>query len=163
MHPNYDRRSKDNDLALLKLTSAVDISGTSYFVPACLPGSSNYNFAGSIGKTTGWSDGRVFKMCKGEMPVLENKICNRDSRHAGKITANMVCAGFLTPTREERCVGDAGGPLVSPNGGRSTLIGVVSWGYEAKNTDYSPTVYTRVSEFSEWILHNTRDADWCGI
>ncbi|XP_021963117.1 vitamin K-dependent protein C [Folsomia candida] len=160
-HPNFDRRSKDNDLCLLRLSSAVDISGT-YFVPVCLP-SSNYDFAGTTAKISGWSDGRAYKMCKAEMPILDNKICNRDSRHSGKITDNMVCAGFLTPTRLETCIGDAGGPLVSPNGGRATLVGLVSWGYEAKNKDYSPTVYTRVSEFSDWILHNTRDADWCGV
>lgn len=108
-HPNYDRRTKDNDLCLLKLSAGVDISGKSYFVPACLPAGNQYDFAGTTAKISGWSDGRANKMCKAEMPILDNKICNRDSKHHGKITANMVCAGFLTPTRLETCIGDAGG------------------------------------------------------
>jgi hypothetical protein len=37
MHPNYDGQSKENDLALLKLSKPVDISSKTYFVPACLP------------------------------------------------------------------------------------------------------------------------------
>ncbi|CAG7785592.1 unnamed protein product, partial [Allacma fusca] len=35
-----------------------------------------------------------------------------------------------------------------------------SYGY-TPNRAYSPTVHTRVSEYAEWILHNSLDADWC--
>ena len=38
---------------------------------------------------------------------------------------------------------DAGGPLTIPNGGRFTLIGLVSHGHTNRQS-YSPVVYSRV-------------------
>jgi secreted trypsin-like serine protease len=64
----------------------------------------------------------VYKVCKADMPILDNNVCNRDTKHTGKVTENMVCAGYLTPEKVEKCTGDAGGPLIVPNSGRSTLV-----------------------------------------
>ena len=50
------------------------------------------------------------------------------------------------------CHGDSGGPLVVRNQyGKYSLLGLVSFG---SHCGWSPTVYTRVSYFSEWIEKN---------
>jgi len=95
-HPNYNRQTKDNDIALVKLTSPVDISGTSYFVPACLPGSASAKYSGEAAKVVGWSQGRVNKFCKDEVPVMDNRVCNRDTQHSGRITGkHFNCLLFV--------------------------------------------------------------------
>jgi hypothetical protein len=56
------------------------------------------------------------------------------------------------------CRGDSGGPLVSLAGGKTTLLGIVSWGTFWKKTCLlaSPTVFTRVSYYRQWIASAKR-------
>lgn len=50
---------------------------------------------------------------------------------------------------------DGGGPLVcEAQDGSFPLIGLVSWGIGCVQDDV-PRVYTKVSEFYDWIQHNT--------
>ena len=79
----------------------------------------------------------------------------------------LMCAG-LEAGGLDSCHGDSGGPLVvKGKNGRWSLAGIVSWGtgcgerseVEAENlilTRYlivrnRPGVYTRISEFRDWI------------
>ena len=50
----------------------------------------------------------------------------------------------------DACHGDRGGPLVCPDGATSYLHGVTSFGYGCALPKL-PGVYTRVSEYSNWI------------
>lgn len=170
MHPNYDSRRFENDIALLKLAHPVDISTSSYYVPACLPaGESTYN--GMQARVVGWgsagspsSNNRITpnRMCRDDVPVISNEVCNRDTSHKDRITKNHMCAGLLVKQPTDSCLGDSGGPLMIPNNGRYTVIGITSHGYTNRRA-YSPIVYTRLGNYADWILHNTRDADWCSI
>ena len=53
VHPNYDASTVNNDIALLKLAEAVDLS---IYTPACLPASSA-NYVGQTAKVYG---GEIF-------------------------------------------------------------------------------------------------------
>lgn len=61
------------------------------------------------------------------------------------ISPEMICATGSEPPRDA-CQGDSGGPLVTNN----VLIGIVSWGEGCADQKY-PGVYTRLSQYSEWI------------
>lgn len=53
--------------------------------------------------------------------------------------------------------GDSGGPLQCGKGGQYMLIGIVSWG--SSNCDpAAPTVFTRISAYTDWITSITGEA-----
>ena len=66
----------------------------------------------------------------------------------------MVCAGSGEANQAGGCQGDSGGPLVCEEGGKWVLRGAVSWGNsKCRTTHY--TVFARISNFLDWISHNT--------
>jgi len=165
MHENYNRKNIDNDIALLKLATKVE--DMTVIVPVCLPANNKYSFEGENATVAGWgttSEGGAVSgvLRKVTVPVISNQDCNTKTKYQGKITGNMLCAGDLEQGGKDSCQGDSGGPLVIENGGRRTLIGVVSWGYGCARPQ-SPGVYSRVGRYSEWILQNSRGADWCQL
>ncbi len=49
-------------------------------------------------------------------------------------------------------IGDSGGPLFKWLDGYRVIIGVVSFGMKHHCNSTSPSVYTNVSEYGEWII-----------
>jgi len=165
MHPYYSRRTIDNDIALIKLGDPILLDGV--IVPACLPANNDYSFEGVLSSAAGWGateeGGQTSKqLLKVDVPIISNDDCNTKTSYNGKITENMLCAGYVEEGGKDSCQGDSGGPLVIPNGGRTTLVGVVSWGYGCARPR-APGVYTRVGRYPEWIVKNSNGADWCEI
>ena len=50
----------------------------------------------------------------------------------------------------DTCHGDSGGGMICEVRGRQSVLGLTSWGYGCGNKE-SPGIYTRVSEFRDWI------------
>ncbi|XP_024271710.1 transmembrane protease serine 9 [Oncorhynchus tshawytscha] len=153
LHPNYTSSTSDNDMCLLKLSSAVTF--TNFIRPVCLaaPGSSFH--AGATSWVTGWgsiSSGVSLPspqtLQEVDVPVVGNRQCNCNYG-IGSITDNMICAG-LSAGGKDSCQGDSGGPMVSKQGIRWIQSGVVSFGNGCAQANF-PGVYARVSQYQTWI------------
>ena len=90
-----------------------------------------------------------------QLPLVSKAACDKQNTNY-KIHKRMLCAGDVSVGNEVNgCHGDSGGPLVCRKGnGKYALEGVVSWGSKTCNfgtSDKMYTVFTRVSEYRQWI------------
>ncbi|XP_046634890.1 serine protease filzig-like isoform X1 [Daphnia pulicaria] len=154
-HPQFDSRTFEYDLALLRFYDPVRFQPN--IVPICLPPPSEVDFVGRTAYVTGW--GRLYedgplpsKMQQVSVPVINNTDCENMYRRAGyveHIPNIFICAGYADGKRDS-CEGDSGGPMVIQEEQSWVLAGVISWGIGCAEAN-QPGVYTRISEFREWI------------
>lgn len=84
------------------------------------------------------------------MPILETRRCMESQVYGeDKLTSGMFCAGYLAGGIDS-CQGDSGGPMVCSSRDRSTLLGIISWGYGCGRAN-KPGVYTKVANYLDWI------------
>lgn len=150
---NYNHRSHDSDIALMKLRTSLNFSDT--VRPVCLP-QLDYDLPGG---TQCWISGWGYTQPDGiqspdtlkeaPVPIISTKKCNSSCMYNGEITPRMLCAGY-TEGKVDACQGDSGGPLVCQDDGVWRLVGVVSWGTGCAEPNH-PGVYTKVAEFLGWI------------
>ncbi|XP_047026320.1 transmembrane protease serine 9-like [Helicoverpa zea] len=155
----------DNDIALLRLNERVPISET--IKPICLPTNNQNLYVGVKAVASGWGtlteEGKVScTLQEVEVPVISNQECRNTKYTASMITDNMLCAGYPKTGQKDSCQGDSGGPLIAErkHDKRYELIGVVSWGNGCARVGY-PGVYTRVTNYIDWIRENTQDGCYC--
>jgi len=158
-HSEYSAGDELNDIALVKLSSPVEVSAT--VLPVCMP-PPNPTYAQRTAVVTGWgttsSGGQSSDTLREvSVKVWSNTAC-QNGNYGSAIKDTMLCAGS---TNKDSCQGDSGGPLVFEDGGGNyDLIGVVSWGYGCGANGY-PGVYTRVNSYLNWIRSNTADGIYC--
>ncbi len=154
IHPNYNANTSDSDIALLKLSSPVTLNSRVALIPMVTSTDSALYAAGVLGTVTGWgttsSGGSTpSKLRQVSVPIVTNTTCNSSIAYNGRITANMLCAGYSSGGKDS-CQGDSGGPFVVPNGSSWKLAGVVSWGDGcAAANKYG--VYVRLNNFTSWV------------
>lgn len=156
-HPDFQRRGFYNDIGLIELKSDVDYDDL--IAPICLPSEFDLkrDLSGYMATVLGWGtlsyQGQGSKLLQQvSLPIWNNKDC--DARYPQDISKTFICAGFLTGGKDA-CQGDSGGPLmVSDKSGRWTIHGVVSFGKMCAQPEF-PGVYTRITEYLDWIRDNT--------
>ncbi|KAL2086460.1 hypothetical protein ACEWY4_017519 [Coilia grayii] len=149
-HPNYNIFAKDNDIALLQLSTPVSFSD--HIRPVCLAASGSVFLNGTNSWVTGFgntaeggslpSPGALQEV---QVPVIENTQCN--TLYDGGITDNMICAGVLAGGTDS-CQGDPGSPVVRTHDSVWVQFGVFSFGCDQPRR---PRVFTRVSRYQAWI------------
>uniref|UniRef100_UPI00358EA3FD transmembrane protease serine 6-like n=1 Tax=Myxine glutinosa TaxID=7769 RepID=UPI00358EA3FD len=152
VHPKYNARTIDYDVALLHLKSPVAFS--SAIQPACLPASSHLFAAGEKCWVTGWGntggDSYASILQELEINLIGQENCSdMYSKINDEITPRMMCAGFVEGGKDS-CQGDSGGPLACQSRGSWFLAGIVSWGHGCALPNF-PGVYTRVTSVVDWI------------
>ncbi|XP_055544943.1 uncharacterized protein LOC129730018 isoform X2 [Wyeomyia smithii] len=157
-HPKFSRVGFYNDIAILVLDRPVRKS--KYVIPVCTPKANlptKERMAGRRATVVGW--GTTYyggkestKQQQATLPVWRNEDCNH--AYFQPITDNFLCAGF-SEGGVDACQGDSGGPLMMLVEARWTQVGVVSFGNKCGEPGY-PGVYTRVSEYMQWIRDNTQ-------
>ena len=157
-HPNYNTRTLDNDIALLRLTEQLDLSQYDEVGSVCLPADDSKTYVGETATASGWgttSSGgnQPSVLHEVDLPILDQSCFGLD------VTDNMLCAG-LSQGGKDTCQGDSGGPLYVEENSVRVQVGITSWGYGCADEN-SPGVYARVSKYLSWIRQNTQDATYC--
>ncbi|XP_067207859.1 trypsin-1-like [Linepithema humile] len=90
---------------------------------------------------------------KATIPLLDNQSCLKKLEIVGSVQLydSQICTDAVKET--SACSGDSGGPLVQFDGNNPTQLGIVSWGVYPCGVSGSPSVYTRVSSYVDWIEH----------
>ncbi len=158
VHPDYDPRFHDDDVALLTLAQA----STATPMPMISAGQALLLTAGNSLDVAGWgnrdADGFDFPqdLYEVSVPLVANAGCT--TAYGSTFDAvKMLCAGEQDANlpRVDSCQGDSGGPLTADFEGADstvtrTLVGIVSFGFGCGLADY-PGVYARVSNYLGFI------------
>ncbi|XP_075056701.1 serine protease 56 [Mixophyes fleayi] len=153
IHPKFNQKTFNNDLAMMELTSSVVVSPSS--IPVCLPSVSVDPAPTTNCYIAGW--GSLYEdgppsdvIMEARVPVLSQESC-RSTLGKDMLTSTMFCAGYLTGGIDS-CQGDSGGPLTcqDPSSKQYVLYGITSWG-DGCGEKGKPGVYTRVTAFIDWI------------
>ncbi|RWS07578.1 Trypsin-like serine protease 3 [Dinothrombium tinctorium] len=158
VHPDFDKLSYENDIALIKLNSPLVFS--KHIIPVCI---SQSTASGKWGNLIGWGsteeDGPLSNTLQyAELQILTNHHCEKmfnQSRHFQYISSSFLCAGDDSG-QIDSCIGDSGAPFVVQINGVWYLYGIVSWGIGSICAEPGiPTVFTRISTFYDWIKNVT--------
>ncbi|GFT87403.1 plasma kallikrein [Nephila pilipes] len=152
-------KSLKNDIALLRLTTPIDIENSDGFINGvCLPSKDIADNITGTGTVTGWGTtsqgGSLSETLKAvDVPILSDEKCKEVYKENYEST--MLCAGYEGGGKDS-CQGDSGGPFVQrSSNGISTLIGIVSWGYGCAQPNY-PGVYTETAHYIDWIFRTMK-------
>lgn len=161
-HPDYNDATSQNDIALIKMTTKVDLN---IYTPVCLP-SLNQAFTGSSW-VYGWgtlsSGGSAPNVLQEiALPIIDFQVCKTAMALQGvNIVDGMVCAGG--EAGKDSCQGDSGGPMSVDVNGKHYLAGAVSFGIGcAQGGLYG--VYAQVSYYLNWIestINANGGAEFC--
>ncbi|TDH16323.1 hypothetical protein EPR50_G00018550 [Perca flavescens] len=160
-----DRSDITNDIALVHLAEPVNM--TREISPICLPKPGAVMAAGTPCFVTGWGDekGNLFpqvskKLNQAALPIVDFQTCSKPAYWWDTLRPSMICAGYESPEElKSACQGDSGGPFTCAAAGINTtweVHGVVSFGPQGCIKDNKPSVFTRVSAFSDWINDNIK-------
>ncbi|KAH9893773.1 serine endopeptidase [Xylariomycetidae sp. FL2044] len=150
VHPSYNSRTTDYDVAIWKLSTSIAESSTIGY--ATLPASGSDPSAGTTLTVAGWgtlnenSNSLPANLMKVDVPVISRTEC-RQQYGTSAVTNNMFCAGYDAGGKDS-CSGDSGGPIINKSSG--VLVGLVSWGQGCAEAGYAG-VYANVGALLTWI------------
>jgi secreted trypsin-like serine protease len=146
---NFDRKTLENDLALVRLRSRLPGQSIPLARPDLELQQCQHLEVTGWGRTKDGKGGASAKLQKAMVPYVDNATCNEPRSYSGRIRPSMMCAGF---SEIDACTGDSGGPLVFKGPDGPVLVGIVSWGSsEGCGKQFKYGVYTRVSAHRDWI------------
>ncbi|KAM7059379.1 kallikrein-14 [Molossus nigricans] len=145
-YPQYNSRTHDNDLMLLRLERPARLGRAVKPITVAQNCSSPHTPC----RVSGWgtTSSPIARypntlQCV-NISITPDQQCQK--AYSGAITAGMVCAG-VPQGGKDSCQGDSGGPLVC----RGKLQGLVSWGMERCAKAGYPGVYTNLCKYYNWI------------
>jgi secreted trypsin-like serine protease len=167
IHPLYDADDISNDIAIVELVSTpANAPEAVQIADAAL--TDQYAIENSVATVAGWGGRAGYAPNEGptsdfpdvlhqvDLRLYTNAQCRVALGESFDVPASninvtdvMICAA-IPEGGKGSCQGDSGGPLVVNTGSGVQQVGIVSWGFGCAAAGY-PGVYTRVSEFKDWI------------
>ncbi|XP_030629118.1 hyaluronan-binding protein 2 [Chanos chanos] len=160
IHENYSLTPDAiySDIALVKLKAVRGqcAQETRFVKTACLPMGPFPD--GTQCTISGWGATEKDQfgsdhLLDAKVVLISQKLCMAPHIHGNALDHSMFCAGNLQGV--DSCQGDSGGPLVCNMNGTHYVYGVVSWG-DGCGKKNKPGVYTKVSQFTDWIQTKIR-------
>lgn len=157
VHPSYETKTKNFDVALMKLR--VPLAFNDKVRPVCLPNPGLQLAPRQSCWISGWGatseKGQTSEeLNAAHVRLIEPWRCNQRAVYNGLVSPAMICAGFLEGGTDS-CQGDSGGPLVTLKNGTWWLVGDTSWGSGCAKPN-RPGVYGNVTLFADWIYRQMR-------
>jgi len=156
--PGYSSPENGKDIALLRLSTALDLSGANAkAIPIATPDdvTAGRTNAGVVAQVSGWGSLSSGGSSPNTLQVVSVPVVSNTSAQNAysqeTITSDQLAAGSAG---KDSCQGDSGGPLIVAGANGPILAGVVSWGYGCGSATY-PGMYARVSSFTNWITSNS--------
>ncbi|CAH1790047.1 unnamed protein product [Owenia fusiformis] len=162
IHPNFDRITLNNDIAIIVLNEPIQMNNVTQ--PALLPPDNTFEIKRLACVITGWGDteGSGSKSCSQRLysDVLLRTWINDHDQCEGlsdePVSDKMFCAHA---EGHDSCYGDTGGPLQCRRKAHWTVYGITSWG--ARTCGTGSGVYTKVTEYIDWIQDTIKvDGNW---
>ncbi|XP_063917128.1 trypsin-1-like [Zophobas morio] len=161
VHPNYVGGVAPNDIALLQLESPLTFGDL--VKPIALPEAGSVATGDTVSSGWGSISPTNFPLSPTQLqtatlPLVSFDECNsvieallgEDADNPLSEDSN-VCT--LSTAGVSSCSGDSGGPLIQDN----IVLGIVSWGFVPCGYEGAPSVYTRVSNFIDFINEYVTD------
>lgn len=151
----------NNDLALIKLAEPVtDVPFVTLRSNPHIEENSKLiaiGWGATASDATGESIDFSDTLLQTRLAIKNNSLC---SEHFGPgVTDNMLCAtGPTTIDKSDTCQGDSGGPLLMESNGGYVQIGITSFGGKPCGVPDVPGVYSRVSQYQDWIKQYVPEA-----
>ncbi|KAH8359340.1 hypothetical protein KR093_006079, partial [Drosophila rubida] len=155
VHPQYvaEDNNRHHDIALIRLNQPVELN--EYIAPVCLPLANTRSAINTDDKlvVSGWGRTLLARQSnikqRIDLPVADQNYCK--TKFATKkisVISSQLCVGgeYI----RDSCDGDSGGPLMRYKDAWY-LEGVVSFGNRCGLEGW-PGVYTRVTEYMDWII-----------
>lgn len=144
-----------NDIALIELSEEIIFRKD--VTPICVASERAAIQEGAAGLVSGWGwtnedqnkGDRADNLQQASVEFWDNSKCTDSFRNQKKqieISPSQVCAGKATGGVDS-CFADSGGPLIND---QNVIVGIVSTGIGCARPGL-PGVYTRISEYSDWI------------
>lgn len=157
-HPEHRFKYSYHDIALIKLNQSIPFSY--YIRPACLWDSIALNVTSVIATGFGNTEFEGEKMSdtlrKVQLDVLSRSECEKQYLGTRNFDAGVqdsqLCIGSVRGG-QDACQGDSGGPIqviTEPKGCTYDVLAVTSTG-AACGIGRSPSIYTRVASYIDWI------------
>ncbi|XP_011188230.1 phenoloxidase-activating factor 2 [Zeugodacus cucurbitae] len=158
IHPNFNPTNLQNDVAIIRLSSAVSLMTKSTVGTVCLP---TTTFVGQTCYVAGWGKNDfgptgAYQAIQREVdvPLITNAACQtmlRATRLGQTFQLNnssFICAGGQAG--KDACTGDGGAPLVCQTNNMWYVVGMVAWGIGCGQGGV-PGVYVNVATYLAWI------------
>jgi secreted trypsin-like serine protease len=148
-HPDYDSTTVRNDIAVI---TVPQVAFTNYIQPIKLP--DNSNIEGILAEAVGFGktgDENLINinqyLSATHIMVIKRTLCMLF--YGDLLTTSMICTEGIYGSP---CSGDSGGPLLyRNNASEAVMIGIVSYGASYGCELGLPIVYTKVSDYVDWI------------
>lgn len=158
IHPDYRVDSLQNDIAILILSSPIEITENVNLI--CIP-SPGIALDRKTCIVSAWNKNRFIKNPNSflklvVLSIVPRELCIESLRETRlgpyfQLHKSFLCAGIKE--KKNVCNGDGGSPLVCPIPGqpnRYHQVGIVSWGIGCGDNK-TPGVYVNLPIFRKWI------------